>query len=113
MHVDLDVDVCDRAVAPACPASLPGGLAAHELLAAAGHAGASPLVRSMDLTEVDATVPTRPTAGPSGWPRCACSRPRQGSRPGCADRSPSACGQTSSRLPGHGCGVHVTVTVPR
>ena len=24
VHVDLDVDVCDRAVAPACPASVPG-----------------------------------------------------------------------------------------
>ena len=29
VHVDLDVDVCDRSVAPACPAALPGGIAAH------------------------------------------------------------------------------------
>lgn len=55
VYVDLDVDVCDRAVAPACPASLPGGLAAHELLAAAYAAGRDPRVRAVDITEVDAT----------------------------------------------------------
>ena len=54
VHVDLDLDVCDRAVAPACPASLPGGLSAHEILAAAYLAGLDPLVRSIDITEVDA-----------------------------------------------------------
>jgi formiminoglutamase len=55
IHVDLDVDVCDRAVAPACPASLPGGLPAVDLLAAARLAGAHPAVRSLDITEVDAS----------------------------------------------------------
>jgi formiminoglutamase len=55
VYVDLDVDVCDRAVAPACPASLPGGLAAHELLLAAHLAGRDPRVRAIDITEVDAT----------------------------------------------------------
>jgi len=58
IHVDLDVDVCDRAVAPACPASRPGGLSAAELLAAARIAGADPRVVSVDLTEVDATRDT-------------------------------------------------------
>ena len=56
VHVDLDVDVCDRSVAPACPASVPGGIAAHELRAAARAAGAHPAVESIDLVEVDATV---------------------------------------------------------
>jgi formiminoglutamase len=56
VHVDLDVDVCDRAVAPACPASVPGGIAAHELRAAARVAGAHPAVRSIDLAEVDASI---------------------------------------------------------
>lgn len=56
VHVDLDVDVCDRAVAPACPASVPGGIAAHELRAAARAAGAHPSVESIDLVEVDATA---------------------------------------------------------
>jgi formiminoglutamase len=58
VHVDLDVDVCDRAVAPACPASVPGGISAHELRAAARAAGAHPSVESIDLVEVDATADT-------------------------------------------------------
>ena len=56
VHVDLDVDVCDRSVAPGCPASVPGGLAAHELRAAARAAGRHPAVESLDLTEVDAAA---------------------------------------------------------
>ncbi|WP_168626962.1 arginase family protein [Cryobacterium sp. BB307] len=58
VHVDLDVDVCDRSVAPACPASVPGGISAHELRIAARLAGAHPTVRSVDLVEVDATKDT-------------------------------------------------------
>lgn len=53
--VDLDLDVCDRAVAPGCPASLPGGLSAREVLAAAYEAGRHPSVKAIDVTEVDAT----------------------------------------------------------
>jgi formiminoglutamase len=56
IHVDLDVDVCDRSVAPACPAAVPGGLAAHELRAAARAAGAHPQVRSVDIAEIDAAA---------------------------------------------------------
>jgi len=56
VHVDLDVDVCDRAVAPACPASLPGGISAAQLRSAARAAGADNRVVSIDLTEVDATA---------------------------------------------------------
>jgi formiminoglutamase len=55
IYVDLDLDACDRSVAPACPASLPGGLSASELLIAAYTAGADPRVRAVDITEVDAT----------------------------------------------------------
>ena len=58
MHVDLDVDVCDRAVAPACPASVPGGLSAYELRQAARAAGADRRVVSIDLAEVDVTADT-------------------------------------------------------
>ncbi len=58
VHVDLDVDVCDRSVAPACPASVPGGLSALELRTAARMAGAHPLVESIDLVEVDAAADT-------------------------------------------------------
>ena len=56
VHVDLDVDVCDRSVAPACPASVPGGISAFELRTAARVAAAHPAVESIDLTEVDATA---------------------------------------------------------
>ena len=56
VHVDVDVDVCDRSVAPACPASVHGGIAAHELRAAVRAAGAHPAVESLDLVEVDATA---------------------------------------------------------
>ena len=56
VYVDVDLDVCDRAVAPACPASLPGGLTAHEIRVAVFAAGRDPRVRVIDLTEVDATA---------------------------------------------------------
>jgi len=56
VHVDLDVDVCDRAVTPACPASVPGGISAIELRAAARVAGAHASVSSIDVTEVDASA---------------------------------------------------------
>jgi formiminoglutamase len=56
VHVDLDVDVCDRSVAPACPASAPGGLTAHQLRRAARAAGRAPTVVGIDLTEVDAAA---------------------------------------------------------
>jgi formiminoglutamase len=56
VHVDVDVDVCDRSVAPACPASIPGGISAWELRAAARIAGAHPAVESVDFAEVDSTA---------------------------------------------------------
>ena len=56
VHVDLDVDVCDRSVAPGCPASVPGGISAMELRTAARVAGLHPDVVSIDLTEVDAAA---------------------------------------------------------
>jgi formiminoglutamase len=55
IYVDLDVDVCDRSAAPACPASLPGGLTAAELMQAAFLAGLDRRVRAVDIAEVDAT----------------------------------------------------------
>ena len=53
IYVDLDVDVCDRAIAPACPASLPGGISADELRQCAYLAGADPRVRAIDIAEID------------------------------------------------------------
>lgn len=56
VHLDIDVDVCDRSVAPGCPASLPGGLAAWELRTLVRGIAASNRVRSADIVEVDATA---------------------------------------------------------
>jgi formiminoglutamase len=56
LHVSFDLSVCDRAVAPGCPQSQPGGLSAGELLSAAFTAGLDPRVRSVDVVEVDPTA---------------------------------------------------------
>lgn len=56
VHLDVDVDVCDRAVAPGCPASVPGGLQAAELRALVRAAARDPRVGSADIVEVDATA---------------------------------------------------------
>lgn len=56
IHVDLDVDVCDRSVAPGCPASIPGGIQAHELRRFARAFAADARVRGVDIAEVDATA---------------------------------------------------------
>lgn len=56
IHLDIDVDVCDRSVAPGCPASVPGGLAAWELRALVRTVAADRRVRSADIVEVDATA---------------------------------------------------------
>ena len=53
IYVDLDVDVCDRSVAPACPAATPGGISADELRQAAFLAGANYKVKAVDITEID------------------------------------------------------------
>jgi arginase family enzyme len=66
IHVDFDVDVCDRAAVPGCPAAAPGGISADEFRAfcfeigeAAGRANqnsSAPQVRSVDFTEIDASA---------------------------------------------------------
>lgn len=53
IHVDLDVDVCDRSVVPACPAAAPGGLSAFELRQATRILASHELVRGFDITEID------------------------------------------------------------
>jgi formiminoglutamase len=54
IHVDFDVDVCDRSVVPGCPAAAPGGISADEFRDFAHMIGSSPQVTSVDFTEVDA-----------------------------------------------------------
>lgn len=58
VHVDLDVDVCDRSIAPGCPASIPGGIGADELRLATRLLASDPRVRGIDIAEVDATADT-------------------------------------------------------
>jgi formiminoglutamase len=53
IYVDLDLDVLDRAFAPACPGSRPGGLAPWQVQRAARLCGRHPKVRALDLVEVD------------------------------------------------------------
>jgi len=54
IHVDFDVDVCDRSVVPGCPAAAPGGINADEFRNFAYLIGKSPQVTSVDFAEVDA-----------------------------------------------------------
>jgi arginase family enzyme len=54
LHVDIDMDVCDRAFVPACPAAAPGGISADELRQFAFLVGKAKQVRSVDITEIDA-----------------------------------------------------------
>jgi arginase family enzyme len=56
VYVDLDVDVLDRAFAPGCPGSRPGGLSPRQLFDAAFAAGAHPAVAGIDVVEVDPTA---------------------------------------------------------
>ena len=58
IHVDFDVDVCDRAFVPACPASAPGGISAYQLRNFAREISSRKEVRSIDLTEIDSTKDT-------------------------------------------------------
>jgi formiminoglutamase len=53
IYVDIDVDVADRSVAPACPASVPGGISADELRQAAFLVGENYKVKAIDITEID------------------------------------------------------------
>lgn len=54
LHVDIDMDVCDRSFVPACPAAAPGGISADELRQFAFLVGKTSRVVSVDITEIDA-----------------------------------------------------------
>lgn len=72
IHVDFDVDVCDRAAVPGCPAAAPGGISADEFRAfcfeigqaaararianESNPASGTAQVQSVDFTEIDASA---------------------------------------------------------
>ena len=83
VYVDLDVDVCDRAVVPGCPAAAPGGISADELRQIAFLGARDPRVRAIDITEIDATSDAHQRLHRSAR-RAARAGGRR--RPGVADR---------------------------
>jgi formiminoglutamase len=69
IYVDLDIDSLDRIFAPATPGSRPGGLTPYELRRVAWLCGAHPLVRAIDLVEVD---PGQDVAGVTVMATASC-----------------------------------------
>lgn len=69
IYVDLDIDALDRIFAPATPGSRPGGLTPYELRRVAWLCGAHPLVRAIDLVEVD---PEQDVAGVTVMATASC-----------------------------------------
>ena len=69
IYVDLDLDVLDRAFAPATPGSRPGGLAPWQIRRAARLCGLHPKVRAMDLVEID---PEKDIADTTSLAAAAC-----------------------------------------
>jgi formiminoglutamase len=58
VYVDLDVDVCDRAEVPGCPASAPGGISADDLRQIAFLLATDTRVAAVDITEIDSRADT-------------------------------------------------------
>jgi arginase family enzyme len=56
VHVDVDIDVLDRASAPACPGARPGGLSVRDLAEGVRVCARNPKVVAIDFVEVDPEV---------------------------------------------------------
>jgi formiminoglutamase len=53
VYLTVDIDVLDRAFAPGTVAAVPGGITPAELFACVAEACANPLLRGMDIVELD------------------------------------------------------------
>lgn len=69
VYVDLDIDVLDRAFAPAAPGSRPGGLTPSDIRAAMALCGEYARVRVLDIVELD---PERDVADQTALSAAAC-----------------------------------------
>ncbi len=56
IHVDVDVDVLDRALAPGCPGARPGGMSIRDLAEGVRRCARHPKVAAIDFVEVDAAA---------------------------------------------------------
>lgn len=56
IYVDMDIDVVERALAPAAPGAQPGGLQPIHLQDAAFRCGLHPAVKCLDIVEVDPKI---------------------------------------------------------
>jgi len=54
LYVDVDIDVLDRSVAPACPGARPGGLGVRDLAEGVRRCARHQKVVAIDFVEVDA-----------------------------------------------------------
>ncbi len=59
IYVSLDMDVLDQAFAPGCPAIGPGGMTSDDLLEGIEVFAKEPMVKGMDIVEIDPTVDFR------------------------------------------------------
>ena len=56
IYLDIDIDVCDRSVVPAAPASVPGGISANQLRQIVAEIAVDKRVNTFDITEIDASI---------------------------------------------------------
>jgi len=59
IYLSVDMDVLDQAFAPGCPAIGPGGMHTDQLISAIRLLAQQPLVKAMDIVEIDPTIDFR------------------------------------------------------
>ncbi|KGX84887.1 formimidoylglutamase [Pontibacillus marinus] len=59
IYLSVDMDAVDQAFAPGCPAIGPGGFTSRELLSSVKKAAQHPMVKAMDIVEIDPSKDVR------------------------------------------------------